>query len=98
MDLPFEDEALDRLETDAAFSSGFADPIVKAYRKPMQQIRAATDERPFYAHRSFHFETLKGARAGQRSRRLNHQWRLVVELGGEAPRKTVHIVEIVDYH
>lgn len=30
--------------------------------------------------------------------RLNDQWRLIVELRGEAPGKTVHINEIVDYH
>ena len=30
----------------------------------MQQIRAATDERTFYAHRSLHFEKLKGTREG----------------------------------
>ncbi len=98
MDVTFEDESLDQLETDAAFSAGFADPIVKAYRKRMQQIRAATDERTFYAHRSLHFEKLKGAREGQCSMRLNDQWRFVVELRGEAPKKIVHIVEIVDYH
>ena len=97
MDVIFSDESLDRLETDAAFSAGFADPIVKAYRKRMQQIRAATDERTFYAHRSLHFEKLKGGREGQYSMRLNDQWRLIIELR-EAPKKTVHVIEIVDYH
>jgi plasmid maintenance system killer protein len=29
---------------------------------------------------------------------LNDQWRLVVELHGEAPNKTVVIVSIEDYH
>lgn len=98
MDVEFKDQSLDRLETDAAFSAGFGDSVVKAYRKRMQQIRAASDERPFYAHRSLHFEKLKGSRAGQYSMRLNDQWRLIVELQGEAPRKKVYVVEIVDYH
>jgi proteic killer suppression protein len=30
--------------------------------------------------------------------RLNDQWRLVIELRGESPSKTVYVVEIVDYH
>jgi proteic killer suppression protein len=98
MDVSFEDPSLERLETDAAYSAGFGDAIVKAYRKRMQQIRAATDERTFYAHRSLHFEKLRGQREGQHSMRLNDQWRLIVELRGEAPRKIVHVVEIVDYH
>lgn len=98
MDVAFEKESLDRLETDAAYSAGFADAIVKAYRKRLQQIRAARDERTFYAQRSLRFEKLRGRRDGQHSMRLNDQWRLIVELRGEAPRKTVHVIEIVDYH
>lgn len=98
MDVAFKDESLDRLETDAGFSAGFGDAVVKAFRKRMQQIRAATDERTFYAHRSLHFEKLQGGREGQLSMRLNDQWRLIVELHGEAPKKTIYVVEIVDYH
>ena len=98
MDVDFKDQSLDRLETDAAFSAGLSDSVVKAFRKRMQQIRAATDERTFYAHRSLHFEKLRGDRLGQYSMRLNDQWRLIIELKGEAPRKTVYVVEIVDYH
>ena len=98
MDVSFKDQSLDRLETDASYSAGFGNAVVKAYRKRMQQIRAATDERTFYASRALNFEKLKGPREGQYSMRLNDQWRLIVELRGEAPRKTVHVVEITDYH
>jgi proteic killer suppression protein len=98
MDVAFKDESLDRLETDARFSAGIGDAVVKAYRKRMQQIRAATDERTFYAFRSLRFEKLHGHREGQFSMRLSDQWRLIVELHGEAPRKTIYVVEIVDYH
>jgi toxin HigB-1 len=98
MDVTFKDKSLDQLETDAADSAGFVDSVVKAYRKRMQQIRSATDERTFYAHRSLHFEKLKGAREGQYSMRLNDQWRLIIELHGEAPKKIVHVIEIIDYH
>jgi proteic killer suppression protein len=98
MDVTFKDQSLDRLETDADYSGGFGDAIVKAYRKAMQHIRAATDERTFYARRSFRFEKLKGQREGQYSMRLNDQWRLIIELRAEKDRKTVHVVEIADYH
>jgi proteic killer suppression protein len=98
MDVTFQDQSLDRLETDASYSGGFSDAIVKAYRKRMQQIRAASDERTFYAHRSLRFEKLKGDRNGQHSMRLNDQWRLILELRGQASRKCVHVVEITDYH
>jgi toxin HigB-1 len=98
MDVAFKDESLDRLETETRFSAGFGDAVVKAYRKRMQQIRAATDERTFYAFRSLRFEKLHGDREGQFSMRLTDQWRLIVELHGEAPRKTIYVVEIIDYH
>jgi proteic killer suppression protein len=98
MDVTFKDQSLDRLEVDATYSAGFGNAVVKAYRKRMQQIRAATDERMFYASRALSFEKLKGAREGQYSMRLNDQWRLIVELRGEAPRKTIYVVEIADYH
>jgi proteic killer suppression protein len=98
MDVTFKDQSLEQLEADPAFSGGFSDGVVKAYRKRMQQIRAATDERTFYAYKSLHFEKLRGDRDGQYSMRLNDQWRLVIELHGEAPRKVVHVVQIADYH
>lgn len=98
MDVSFKDQSLDQLETDATYSAGFGDGLVKAYRRAMQHIRAASDERTLYSRRSFRFEKLSGDRAGQHSMRLNDQWRLIVEIQGQSPNKTIHVVEIVDYH
>lgn len=98
MDVTFKNQSLDRLETDASYSAGLGDALVKAYRRAMQHIRAASDERTLYSRRSFRFEKLSGDRAGQHSMRLNDQWRLIVEIQGEAPNKTIHVIEIVDYH
>lgn len=98
MDVTFGDDSLDRLEIDATYSGGLSGPIVRAYRKAMQHIRAAADERTLYARRGFRFEKLAGDRQGQHSLRLNDQWRLIVEIRGEHPNKTINIVEIADYH
>lgn len=98
MDVVFKDPDLDRLETDADFSAGFSDAVVKGYRKAMQHIRAASDERTLYARRSFNFEKLKGDRSGQHSMRLNDQWRLILQIQGEHPDKKICVIEIVDYH
>jgi toxin HigB-1 len=98
MDVSFKDSSLDRLETDATYSAGMGDALVKAYRRAMQHIRAASDERTLYSRRSFRFEKLSGDRAGRHSMRLNDQWRLIVEIQGEAPNKIIHVIEIVDYH
>lgn len=97
MDVTFKQQSLERLEIDAAYSAGLSGDLVKAYRKAMQHIRAASDERTFYARYSFRFEKLTDDREGQYSMRLNKQWRLIIELRGNAP-KTVHVIEIADYH
>jgi Txe/YoeB family toxin of Txe-Axe toxin-antitoxin module len=52
----------------------------------------------FYAQKSLRFEKLKGKRDHQRSMRINDQWRLILEIEGTAPKKTVRIVGIEDYH
>jgi toxin HigB-1 len=98
MDVEFAHASLDRLESDGKYDAGFSQSIVKAFRKRMQSIRAAPDERVFYASKSLHFEKLKGDRSHQYSMKLNDQWRLVLEFKGGAPNKTVVIVSIEDYH
>jgi proteic killer suppression protein len=98
MDVEFDDNDLDRLETDAQYTAGYSQEVVRAYRKRMQQVRAFRDERDFLAVRSLNFEKLKGNREGQHSIRLNLQWRLILEIRGNHPCKVVGIIEIVDYH
>jgi proteic killer suppression protein len=98
MEVEFADTDLDRLEVDPKFTGGFAPAIVRGFRKAMQAIRAAHDERDLYVSRGLGFEKLKGKRSHQCSVRLNKQWRLILELqGGEKLRKA-RIVGIEDYH
>jgi toxin HigB-1 len=98
MEVDFGDDQLDRLETDRDFDAGFGREVVKGFRKLMQIIRGATDERDFYALKSLHFEKLKGDRTHERSMKINEKWRLVLELTGTAPNKRVLVKGIEDYH
>lgn len=98
MQVEFEDPDLQRLEAEAGFTAGLAQPLVTLFRRRMQLIRAAVDIRAFYALKSLHFEKLKGDREGQYSMRLNEQWRLIVRLVQNPDRTSVVIVSIVDYH
>lgn len=99
MDVRFADDRLRRLETDPTFRAReFGDDVVRSYRKKLQFIRAATDERDLYEMKSLHFEKLKGDRAHQRSVRLNKQWRLILELEADAGGKVVVVMSIEDYH
>jgi len=95
----FADPGLDRLETDPDYEDhGYAPAAVRGFRKVMQVIRAAKDERDLYAMNSLRFEKLKGDRAGQHSLRLNKQWRLIVTIKKGDPDNTIIVIEIVDYH
>lgn len=98
MEVAFKESAFYRLETDAKFTAGFTAGVVSAYRKRLQMIRAATDERDFYNLKSLHFEKLKGNRSHQYSMRLNDQRRLIVELHGKGQDKVVYVFGIEDYH
>ena len=56
----FKDESLEKLEKDAQLDTGYQPGIGKTFRKRMQLIRSAADERDFYALKSLHYEKLKG--------------------------------------
>lgn len=98
MDVRYEDSELERLATDPSFRGKWSQAVVKAFRKRIQAIGAATDERVFYQMKSLHFEKLAGARRHQHSMRLNDQYRLIVEYEGKSPNKTIVVISIEDYH
>jgi proteic killer suppression protein len=98
MEVEFGDKDLDRLELDPHYKAGHSKEIVKAFRKRMQTIRAAIDTRPFYSMKSLHFEKLSGDREGQRSMRLNDQWRLILEIIDGENGPTAKIIKIIDHY
>ncbi len=98
MDVEFTDSDLERLELEHNFTGGHSPEAVRGFRKVIQAIRAATDERDLYALKSLHFEKLKGDRQHQRSLRLNKQWRLIVEIMDAKPKNKIVIIGIEDYH
>lgn len=70
--------------------------VVDGFFEAMTVIKAAIDERDLYALKGFHFEKLKGTRgkAGERSLRLNRQWRLIVRVEQDAQGKLILILDI----
>ena len=92
----FRDNRLEKLEKED--DPAFSEAITVAFRKRMQVIRAAADERDFYALKSHRYEKLKGGRSHQHSMRLNDQFRLILEFEGSGAGKTVVVVGIEDYH
>jgi len=89
---------LARLEMERGYAAGHDAAAVRGFRKVMQAIRAANDERDLYALRGLRMEKLLGKRQHQCSLRLNDQWRLIVEVVGRGLSKTIRVVQIEDYH
>jgi toxin HigB-1 len=98
LQIEFKNADLDRLETDSRFTAGFGPDVVKAFRRRIQAIRAANDERDLAAVRGNNFEKLKGNRSQQYSMRLNDQWRLILEIRKATPKNIVVVINIEDYH
>lgn len=99
MQIEYGDDDLRRLAEDA----GFAPPrwsrdLIKVYRKKIQMLVAAMDERDIRAVRSLRLEQLDGDRAGTYSIRLNAQYRLILTFRTEGADRVVGVLEMVDYH
>jgi len=94
----FASKKLQRLYSEKDYSAGYSHEIVKAFRKRVQQIAAARDERDLYALKSLHFEKLKGSRSHQRSIRLDKQYRLILEIQRDAGGNVMILIDIEDYH
>lgn len=98
MRVEYHDEVLRRLAEELAYAPKGWDPtVIKSYRKKVQLIAAAVDERDLYEMRGLRMEKLKGDRQGQTSMRLNDQFRLILIFKTEGGRVAV-LLEVVDYH
>ena len=80
MDVEFRDGKLALIETDRAAETKLPLAVINSARRKLIVIRAAPDERTLRNWKSLHYEKLSGDRAGERSIRLNDQWRMVFEL------------------
>ena len=74
--------------------------VVDAFFETMSFIKAAIDERDLYALKGFHFEKLEGQRGktGDRSLRLNKQWRLTLRMERDTEGKFVFIIDIEKHY
>lgn len=99
MHIDFRDDELRSMATDSTYRSRRWGPeVVRAYRKTIQTLIAATDERDLRNLRSLHLEQLKGDRRGTSSIRVNKQFRLIITFHTGHSGRTVAVIEMVDYH
>lgn len=95
----FSDGDLERLYSDGSFRHPrMGSDLTKQFRKTMQFIGSAADERDLRNYRGLRFEKLDGDRKGQHSVRLNDQFRLILELTVDGDERVVTVLELTDYH
>jgi proteic killer suppression protein len=95
----FKDKKLEALYTEEKNAHKYPN-VVDDFFEVMAIIAAALSERDLYANKGLRFEKLVGQRGkqGQRSLRLNKQWRLIVTLEEDAESFYLQILGIEDYH
>lgn len=98
MEIVFANSKLAAIETADAGVTGLPVPVIKAARRKLTVLRAATDDRVFRNWKSLHYEKLKGDRAGERSIRVNDQYRIVFTLDSDTEPQRATILAIEDYH
>jgi toxin HigB-1 len=98
MKVVFADESIALIETDEAGQTQLPIAVIKSARRKLTVLRAATDDRSLRNWKSLHYEKLKGDRAGQRSIRLNKQFRMVFDLDETTNPQTITVHAIEDYH
>ena len=98
MEVVFKNQYLKLIETDRAADTKLPVAVIQSCRKKLNFLRSIPDERTLRGWKSLHYEKLKGDREGQRSIRLNNQWRLVFELDNRRSPPKVTVLELEDYH
>jgi len=98
MKVEFADSKLSLIRTDQAHETKLPISVIQSCRNKLDVLESAPDERTLRNWRSLHYEKLKGNRDGQRSIRLNDQWRLIFELDDNETPPIIKILSIEDYH
>jgi len=98
MEIEFRDESLKLVETERAAETKLPAAVIDSLRDKLVVLRAAPDERTLRNWRSLHYEKLKGDREGQRSIRINKQWRLVFLIDTEQKPNKMTVLGVEDYH
>lgn len=97
MNIRFKNKNFQRLYEDVNFFYKLDASIIKAYRKKVQILSAASDLNDLKQLKSLHLEKLKQLQPYY-SIRLNSQWRLIIQIQKANDETTIEIIDIRDYH
>ena len=98
MKIKFGNNDLALICSDQAHKLGLPIGVIKSARRKLIELDAAPDERTLRNWKSLNYKKLSGDRDGQRSIRLNDQYRLVFTLDESQQPPVIIILEIGDTH
>ena len=99
MRIRFEDDDLRRLHEEHDFVLPRLGPeVTRAFRKKVAYLEEAESEADLRHYKALHYEKLRGGRSGQRSIRLNRQWRLILRAEADADGRLLIVVEVVNHY
>ena len=98
MRIEFADDHVRRILTDEAYKLGLPIAVIKAARNKLLKLEYAKDERDLRNWKALNYKKLSGDRMGQRSIRVNDQYRIVFVLLDDEQPPAVRILEIGDTH
>lgn len=99
MELEFKDkQGLALMEQGEAIRVKFPASVVNSFRSKINLLRAAPDGKTLREWKSLRYKKMKGERKGDRSIRLNDQWRLIFFLDEAGVPPKIVVLKIEDYH
>lgn len=98
MRVEFADADLEQIFSDDAHKLGLPIAVIKSARLKLLMLEQAPDERTIRNWAALRYKKLSGDREGQRSIRINKQYRIVFELLDHEHRPVIRVLEIDDTH
>jgi toxin HigB-1 len=98
MKIEFANERLLLLFTRDAHKLGLPIAVIKAAQLKLYEMEQAPDERSLRNWKGLRYKKLSGDREGQRSIRVNDQYRIVFEILNDEGPPLIRVLEIDDIH
>ncbi|QIE54775.1 hypothetical protein G5B40_20285 [Pikeienuella piscinae] len=98
MEVKFANDDLARICTDDAHKIGLPVAVIKAARKTLLKLEAATFESDLFNLGGLDYKIRKGAENGTRQVRVNRQYRIFFTVSGEGAGAVATVTFIGDPH
>jgi toxin HigB-1 len=98
MRIEFADERLLLLFTRDAHKLGLPIAVIRAAQLKLFEMEQAPDERSLRNWKGLRYKKLSGEREGQRSIRVNDQYRIIFEILNDERPPLIRVLEIDDIH